>query len=58
VLKLRDRTTRVRMGSCGARKVAQNFSWESIAKKRLLDYEASISGKRRSSVSAVTREML
>jgi glycosyltransferase involved in cell wall biosynthesis len=56
LLKLHDPATRLRMGSCGARKIACNFSWESIAKKRLRDYEASVSGKHPSSVPAVTRE--
>jgi glycosyltransferase involved in cell wall biosynthesis len=58
LLKLQDPATRLRMGSCGAQKIARNFSWESIAKKRLRDYETSLSGERLPSVPAVTREML
>jgi glycosyltransferase involved in cell wall biosynthesis len=57
LLKLQDSTTRLRLGSFGAQKIARNFSWESIAKKRLRDYETSLSGERLSSVPAVTREM-
>lgn len=58
LLKLQDPTTRLRLGSCGAQKIARSFSWESIAKRRLRDYETSLSGERPSRVPAVTREML
>ncbi len=58
LLELQYPATRLLMGSCGAQRIARNFSWESIAKKRLRDYETSLSGKRLSSVPAVTQEML
>ena len=58
LLKLQEQATRLRLGSCGAQKIARNFSWELIAKKRLRDYETSLSGERLSSVPAVTRELL
>lgn len=58
LLQLQDPATRLRLGSFGARKIARNFSWESIAKKRLRDYETSLSGERLSGVPAVTREIL
>jgi glycosyltransferase involved in cell wall biosynthesis len=41
--ELRLPETRNRLGAIGARKMAQDFSWESIAKRRLRDYEAALS---------------
>ena len=40
---LRDPAVRERLGSCGAGKMAREFSWTSIAARRLRDYEASMS---------------
>ena len=40
---LRDLGKRREMGSVGARKMAQDFSWESVAQRRLADYEAAMS---------------
>jgi hypothetical protein len=31
--------TRERLGAAGARKMAGEFSWESVARRRLADYE-------------------
>lgn len=46
LLELRDAEKRQRLGSFGASKMAREFSWESIARRRLRDYEASLqSGK-------------
>lgn len=42
LLQLRDPQTRKCLGILGARKIAHNFSWESIARRRLRDYKASI----------------
>jgi glycosyltransferase involved in cell wall biosynthesis len=39
---LRESGKRQEMGSAGARKMAQNFSWESVAKRRLADYQAAM----------------
>jgi glycosyltransferase involved in cell wall biosynthesis len=39
---LRDVETRRVMGECGARKMAEQFSWESIARRRIGDYEAAL----------------
>ncbi len=46
LLALQTPETRRRMGLCGAQKIARNFSWESVAKQRLRDYEAALSAKR------------
>ncbi len=45
-LKLRDAATRKRLGSFGAEKMAREFSWESIAKRRLKDYEAALTSRK------------
>jgi Glycosyltransferase len=42
LLMLRDRTERVRLGSFGAKKMASYFSWDSVARRRLKDYEMAI----------------
>ena len=41
--ELRDPQTRKRMGAIGSQKMAHEFSWESIARRRLRDYEAALS---------------
>jgi glycosyltransferase involved in cell wall biosynthesis len=38
---LRSDDARRKLGSVGANKMASNFSWESLTKKRISDYEAS-----------------
>jgi glycosyltransferase involved in cell wall biosynthesis len=43
---LRDRQTRERLGALGAQKMAHDFSWESIARRRLLDYEVALRSRR------------
>jgi glycosyltransferase involved in cell wall biosynthesis len=47
LLELRDPETRKRMGAIGAQKMANDLSWESIAKRRLRDYETVLSSKTR-----------
>jgi glycosyltransferase involved in cell wall biosynthesis len=47
LLELRDPETRKRLGALGARKMADVFSWESIAIRRLRDYEAALHPRRR-----------
>jgi hypothetical protein len=39
---LRDPETRKRLGAFGAQKMADDYSWESIATRRLRDYEAAL----------------
>ena len=46
LLGLRDAETRRAMGERGARKMAEEFSWESIARRRIRDYEAALGSKR------------
>ena len=45
LLGLRDMEIRKRLGAIGAQKMAHDFSWESIAKRRLRDYEGALSSK-------------
>lgn len=42
LLSLRDPLERQRLGAIGAKKMKQEFSWETVAKRRLKDYESSI----------------
>jgi len=42
LLELRDPETRKRLGAFGAQKMADDYSWESIATRRLRDYEAAL----------------
>jgi glycosyltransferase involved in cell wall biosynthesis len=43
---LRDPQERRRLGSFGADKMARAFSWESLAKRRLTDYEAALGSRK------------
>ena len=42
LILLKDVTERKRLGSEGAKKMHANFSWNSLAKRRLVDFEASL----------------
>lgn len=42
LLELRDPSRRQKMGRIGAQKMARDFPWESIARRRLRDYEAAL----------------
>jgi glycosyltransferase involved in cell wall biosynthesis len=42
LLELRDPQTRHALGSFGARKMAQDFSWDAVARRRLRDYESAL----------------
>lgn len=46
LLEFHDLQTRQRLGAFGARKMERDFSWESVARKRLQDYEASMGSKK------------
>ena len=46
LLYLRDQQERKRLGSLGADKMARSFSWESIARRRLVDYEAALGSRK------------
>ena len=53
---LADQRTRERLGSCGARKMARDFSWESVAKRRLKDYEFALNSGKRAGTAAIPKE--
>jgi glycosyltransferase involved in cell wall biosynthesis len=42
LLELKDPSKRREMGRIGAQKMARDFSWESVARRRLRDYEAAL----------------
>jgi glycosyltransferase involved in cell wall biosynthesis len=45
IRRLFDPSIRSTLGRAGARKVADSFSWEGIARQRLHDYEAAIEAR-------------
>lgn len=53
--KLQDAGTRRKMGACGARKMAQEFSWEAIAGRRLRDYQTALRASGRSKYGVAAR---
>jgi len=57
LLGLRELETRKRMGAIGARKMAQDFSWESIARRRLRDYKAALNPRGRRGEALVPEEI-
>jgi glycosyltransferase involved in cell wall biosynthesis len=57
LLQLLDPQTRVQLGSFGARKMAQEFSWEAVAKRRLQDYQVALSVGRPARKNAVPGEL-
>jgi glycosyltransferase involved in cell wall biosynthesis len=42
LLELKNPSTRWEMGRIGAQKMARDFSWESVARRRLRDYEVAL----------------
>jgi len=46
IRSLTDPERRRQLGSVGARRMAELFSWESIARQRLADYAASLALRR------------
>lgn len=56
LFELRDRETRVELGNAGASRMAREFSWDTIAKRRLRDYEMALTGKRQLRNAAAYRE--
>ncbi len=57
LLQLRDPQTRLRLGSFGAQKMEREFSWESMAKRRIRDYQAALCRRRPSRKNAVPNEL-
>ncbi len=46
LLELKNPSTRREMGRIGAEKMARDFSWESVTRRRLRDYEAALHAAR------------
>jgi glycosyltransferase involved in cell wall biosynthesis len=44
LLELKDPAVRKKLGDFGAEKIRENFSWKSLAKQRIADYEAALNG--------------
>ena len=47
IVEMQDRETRSRLGESGANKIEKEFSWKSIANRRIADYESAIQTTRR-----------
>jgi glycosyltransferase involved in cell wall biosynthesis len=58
LLQLRDQEPRRRLGTNGVQKMARDFSWESVARRRLQDYEAALRSPGAQKEKAVSKEML
>jgi glycosyltransferase involved in cell wall biosynthesis len=56
LVELRDPRTRESLGTVGAKKMARDFSWESIARRRLLDYEYALRSRKRQGEAAISKE--
>jgi glycosyltransferase involved in cell wall biosynthesis len=56
LLELSDPSTRKRLGALGAQKMARDFSWESIARRRLQDYEYALRTRKRQREAAISKE--
>jgi len=56
LLELRDPETRKRLGAFGSHKIAHDFSWESIARRRLRDYEAALRPRGRREETMVSED--
>jgi glycosyltransferase involved in cell wall biosynthesis len=56
LLELRDPEIRNRLGAFGFRKMTHDFSWESIARRRLRDYEAALSPRGRREETMVSED--
>ena len=58
LLKLRDPEIRNRLGSYGVQKMARDYSWESVARRRLRDYEAALRSTGSRKEKPVSEEVL
>lgn len=58
LLDLRDIETRKVMGEQGARKMADEFSWESIARRRIRDYEAVLGSKKLAAEKEIAEKLI
>jgi glycosyltransferase involved in cell wall biosynthesis len=57
LLSLKEAQERRRLGFCGAEKMARDFSWASIARRRLYDYQAALGSTQRLPEKAVSKEL-
>jgi glycosyltransferase involved in cell wall biosynthesis len=55
---LRERSARLALGACGAKKMANQFSWESVAMRRVRDYETALGSKRSVGQPTISEECL
>jgi glycosyltransferase involved in cell wall biosynthesis len=46
LLQLKNVETRRLLGTCGARKMAHDFSWDTVARRRVRDYESALGNGR------------
>jgi glycosyltransferase involved in cell wall biosynthesis len=58
LLELRDANERHRLGFCGAEKIAREFSWNSVASRRLRDYHAVLGVQRIGPEKPVSKELV
>jgi glycosyltransferase involved in cell wall biosynthesis len=58
LLDLVDTSTRRRLGEIGALKMAREFSWESIARRRMRDYESALRSGKSSGEKHPSKELL
>jgi glycosyltransferase involved in cell wall biosynthesis len=54
LLALRNREDRERLGGAGAKKMAQSWSWDCVARRRLADYEAALRARTSRSLGEAT----
>ena len=57
LLRFEDAQTREQLGAAGARKMAREFSWETVAKRRLVDYEFAAASTRTQPHSETARQV-
>jgi hypothetical protein len=58
LLSLQEPQERKRLGDHGAHKMARDFSWEFVARKRLQDYQAACVSKRALAEKAVSKDLI
>ena len=58
LLGLRDAQKRRAMGERGARRMAEQFSWKSIARRRIEDYEAALRSPKPLTEKRASKELL
>jgi glycosyltransferase involved in cell wall biosynthesis len=58
LLSLQEPQERKRLGDYGAHKMARDFSWEFVARKRLQDYQAACVSKRALAEKAVSKDLI